>query len=134
MAGPAVQVVQKIVEITQMHFLGKVVDIPIVVQRQVSVVLVVQKTVGHEERQSAVRECNRKSCDVTVDIDADAAYSHREVCVCVAVQVGDVNHEDTSLLQSTAGGRRQRSSASHRHDVDDESSCSSSSGFSSSES
>ena len=53
MAGPAVQVVQKIVEITQMQFLGKVVDIPVVVQRQVSMVQVVQKTVGHEERQSA---------------------------------------------------------------------------------
>ena len=44
---------QKIVEITQMQFLGKVVDIPVVVQRQVSMVQVVQKTVGHEERQSA---------------------------------------------------------------------------------
>ena len=40
-----------------------------------------------------MRDCNRKSCDVTVDIDADAAYSHRERCVCVTVLVGDVNHE-----------------------------------------
>ena len=36
-----------------MQFLGKVVDIPVVVQRQVSMVQVVQKTVDHEERQSA---------------------------------------------------------------------------------
>ena len=64
---------------------------------------------------------------MTVDIDAISAYAHRECCVCVAVQVGDVNYEDASLLQSNAGGRRQRSSASQSHDVDDESSSSSSS-------
>ena len=54
--------------------------------------------------------------------------------VCVVVHVDDVDHEDTSLLQSIVGGRRQRSSASQSHDVDDESSSSSSSGFNSSES
>ena len=47
--------------------------------------------------------------------------------VCVAVQVGDENYEDASLLQLTAGVRRQRNSASQSHDVDDESSPSSSS-------
>ena len=72
---------KSIVQITQMQFLDKVIVIPVVVQRQVSMVQVVQKTVGHEERQR-VRDCNRKSCDVTVDIDADTAYSHRERCVC----------------------------------------------------
>ena len=46
---------------------------------------------------------------------------------CGAVQVGDVNYEDASLLQLTAGGSRERSSASRSHDVDDETSSSSSS-------
>ena len=32
-----------------MQFLGKVVDIPVVVQHQVSMVQVVLKTVGHDE-------------------------------------------------------------------------------------
>ena len=50
---PTVQTVQKIVEITQVQFLGKAVDIPVVVQRQVPMVQMVQKTVGHEESQSA---------------------------------------------------------------------------------
>ena len=68
-AGPAVQAVQKIVEIhrfsingaddpedrgdfSQVQFLDKVVEMLVVVQHQVSTVQVVQKTVGHEaERQ-----------------------------------------------------------------------------------
>ena len=32
-----------------MQFLGKVIDIPVVVQHQVSMVQVVQKTVAHDE-------------------------------------------------------------------------------------
>ena len=47
------QTVQKTVEIPQVQFLDKVVDMPAVVQRQVPMVEVVQKTIGHEERQSA---------------------------------------------------------------------------------
>ena len=47
------QTVQKIVEITQVQFLDKVVDMSVVVQRQVPMVQMVQKTVGHEESQSA---------------------------------------------------------------------------------
>ena len=43
-AGTAVQVVKKIVEITQMQLLDKVVDIPVVMQRQVSMVQVVRQT------------------------------------------------------------------------------------------
>ena len=104
---PTVQTVQKIVEITQMQFLDKVVDIPVVVQRQMSTVQVVQKTVRHEERQM----------QPILIVNA----------VCVTVQVGDENYENASLLQLTAGCRRQRNSASLCHDVDDESSSSSSS-------
>ena len=48
-----VQTVQKTAEITQVQFLDKVVEMPTVVQRQVTMVQVVQKTVSHEERQSA---------------------------------------------------------------------------------
>ena len=83
-----------------------------------------------------MRDCNKKSYDVTVKSTPMQPILTVNT-VCVAIQVGDVNHEDTSLLQSTAGGRRQRSSASQSHDVDDESSSSSSSsssGFSSNES
>ena len=47
------QTVQKTVEIPQVQFLDKVVDMSVVVQRQVPMVQMVQKTVGHEERQSA---------------------------------------------------------------------------------
>ena len=67
-----------------MQFLDKVVVIPVVVQHQVSMFQVVQKTVGYEERLNAehVRDCNRKRCDVTVGIDADTACSHRKRCVC----------------------------------------------------
>ena len=55
-----------------MQFLDKVVDIPVVVQRQVSTVQVVQKTVGRDERSNAerVRDCNRKSCGVSSVIDS----------------------------------------------------------------
>ena len=40
-------------DFSQMQFLDKVVEMPVVVQHQVSMVQVVQKTVGHDERQSA---------------------------------------------------------------------------------
>ena len=50
---PTVQTFQKIVEITQVQCLDKVVDMSVVVQRQVLMVQVVQKTVGQEESQSA---------------------------------------------------------------------------------
>ena len=52
-------------------------------------------------------------------LDADAACSHFDAG-CAAVQAGDVNYEDASLLQSTGGGRRERSSASQGQDVVDE--------------
>ena len=44
-----VQTVQKIEEISQVRFLDKVVEMPVVVQHQVSMVQVVLKTVGHDE-------------------------------------------------------------------------------------
>ena len=53
-----------------MQFPDKVVDMSVVVRRQVPMVQMVQKTVGREERQSACVICNRKSCGVSVDIDS----------------------------------------------------------------
>ena len=50
---PMVQTIQKTEEISQVQFLDKVVEMPVVEQQQVSMVQVVQKTVGHDERQSA---------------------------------------------------------------------------------
>ena len=64
-----------------------------------------------------VFDCNRKSCGVSVDVDAVAACSHRNA-ECAAVHVGDVNYEDESLVQLTGGGRREMSSASQSHDVE----------------
>ena len=76
------------------------------------------------KKAERVRDCNKKSCDVT---STPMQPSLTVNAVCVAVQVGDVNYEDSSLPQSTAGGKRQRSNASQSHDVVDESSSSSSS-------
>ena len=47
------QTVQKTEKISQVRFLDTVVDMSVVVQRQVPMVQVVQKTIGHEESQSA---------------------------------------------------------------------------------
>ena len=46
---PTVQTVQKTEEISRVQFLDKVVEMPVVVQHQVSMVQVVQKIVGHDE-------------------------------------------------------------------------------------
>ena len=59
-------------------------------------------------------DCNRKSCGVSVDVDTVAVYYRRDV-ECAAVQVGDVNYEDESLVQLTGGGRREMSSVSQSH-------------------
>ena len=50
--------------------LDKVVDMSVVVQRQVPMVQMVQKTVGHEEGQKCVYDCNRRNCGVSVDFDS----------------------------------------------------------------
>ena len=41
-------------------------------------------------------------------LDADAACSHFDAG-CTAVQAGDVNYEDASLLQLIGGGKRESS-------------------------
>ena len=76
---PTVKTVQKTEEISQVRFLGKVVDIPVVVQHQVSMVQVVQKTAWKKSTGGQLQDELQGECK-QLQLSADS--SRKQITMC----------------------------------------------------